>query len=206
MGVCHKLELFGDAEYQKMKPLKQSNSVLGLIVGVNLRIVVATNSTNYFDHIIWSICSITTVEIVFTLYFGENNEFYILPWPIIYGPWKIILLTYEKWYDLWMAWISCWNISLLSPLDTSSGIRSLPISIIMDHDIFHVLCSILYASYCMNHTIWLLLLSTSREFWKRTNPWKSVLLQDDLMKYYSFDDLSLFFDVQVLEIIEQEWP
>jgi len=55
MGVCHKLELFGDAEYQKMKPLKQSNSVLGLIVGVNLRIVAATNSTNYFDHIIWSI-------------------------------------------------------------------------------------------------------------------------------------------------------
>ena len=37
MGVCHKLELFGDAEYQKIKPLKQSNSVLGLIVGVNLR-------------------------------------------------------------------------------------------------------------------------------------------------------------------------
>ena len=55
MGVCHKLELFGDAEYQKMKPLKQSNSVLGLIVGVNLSIVVATNSTNYFDHIIWTI-------------------------------------------------------------------------------------------------------------------------------------------------------
>ena len=37
MGVCHKLELFGDADYQKIKPLKQSNSVLGLIVGVNLR-------------------------------------------------------------------------------------------------------------------------------------------------------------------------
>ena len=43
MGVCHKLELFGDVEYQKMKPLKQSNSVLGLIVGVNLRIVATAN-------------------------------------------------------------------------------------------------------------------------------------------------------------------
>ena len=37
MGICHKLELVGDADYQKIKPLKQSNSVLGLIVGVNLR-------------------------------------------------------------------------------------------------------------------------------------------------------------------------
>ena len=137
-------------------------------------------------------------QTISTILYGPYDISYILPWPIIYGPWKIILLTYEKWYDLWMAWISCWNISLLSPLDTSSGVCSLIPA-------FLIYC-MLFAALYMLHTIWLLLLSTSREFWKRTNPWKSVLLQDDLIKYYSFDGLSLFFDVQVLEIIEQEWP
>ena len=42
-GVCHKLELVADKDYKKLKPLKQSNSVLGLIVAVNLRMGFAIN-------------------------------------------------------------------------------------------------------------------------------------------------------------------
>ena len=128
MGVCHKLELFGDAEYQKMKPLKQSNSVLGLIVGVNLSIVAATKSTNSTIWIIWYDIS------------------YILLRHIDYGPWKMTLATYEKWYDFWLAWISSRDITLLSSLDTSSGNCSLNSCFL---DIFHVVCSISYASYNM---------------------------------------------------------
>ena len=131
-------------------------------------------------------------QTISTILYGPYDYSYILPWPIIYGPWKIILLTKEKWYDLWMAWISCWNISLLSPLDTSSGNFSLNSCFL---DIFHVVCSILYASY---NTI--IFAFNSPRIQKKDESLEISLTSGRSRKLIFFYQLKII--VQALEIIE----
>ena len=130
MGVCHKLELFGDAEYQKMKPLKQSNSVLGLIIGVNLRIVTATNPS-------WSIGH----ELLNP--FDVSNKFTLRP--TVYGPYKMTMKN--DFVNIWKV------IPLLDGMDIELGYH---FTITTGHKLRSLFADFLISWYipcCMQHII-----------------------------------------------------